>query len=100
DAIYRFAGTGYNHAHLGLVDSDTQPPTVHVIAEINHNQLNAADRHVTLDGYPANEALVALETLYIPDTKKDDFLTMTERERLIGQDIGSMVIVPLVSNQR
>ncbi|MEO8610587.1 MAG: GAF domain-containing protein [Chloroflexota bacterium] len=100
DAIYHFAGSGYNHGHIALVDSGTMPPTVRVIAEINHNQLAAVERQVTLDSYPASEALSALETLYVPDTKKDNFLTMTERERLIAQDIGAMVIVPLVSNQR
>lgn len=100
DAIYHFAGTGYHHAHLGLVDTNTLPPTVHVIAEINHNHLTNVERQVTLDSYPAAEALAALETLYIPDSKKDDFLTMSEREKLIAQDIGAMMIVPLVANQR
>jgi GAF domain-containing protein len=100
DAIYHFAGSGYNHAHLGFVVGDTLPVTVRLLAEINHNQLSTIEREVTLEGYPAAETLAALETLYIPDVAKDDFLTMVERERLLSQDIGAMVIAPLVANQR
>lgn len=96
DAIYHFVGTGYNHAHLGLVDNSS----VRVIAEMNHNLISTTTREVTLDGYPAAETLAALETLYLPDVGKDEFLTIAERERLLKQDIGAMVIVPLVANQR
>ena len=74
--------------------------TVRVIAEMNHNQISTAEREVTLDSYPAAEALSALETLYLPQVTKDEFLTIAERERLLKQDIGAMVIVPLVANQR
>jgi len=100
DAIYHFAGTGYNHAYLGLVEGDILPPTVRVVAEVNHNQISLAERQVSLDGYPASETLSALETLYVPDVVKDEFLTVAERERLLTQDIGAMVIVPMVANQR
>lgn len=100
DAIYHFAGTGYNHAHLALVEPDTLPPLVRVVSEMNYNQLIATDRQVTLDGYPAAEALSALETLYVPEVATEEFLTAEERERLKGQDIQALMIVPLVSNQR
>ena len=45
------------------------------------------------------EALPALETLYIPDVATETFVTDPERVRLQNQDIGGLVIVPMVANQ-
>jgi GAF domain-containing protein len=100
EAIYKFAGTDYNHVQLGLVNGENQPWMVGVLGEINHGQITAVTRDVRLDSYPAWEALSALETLYIPEVKADEFLTPAERERLLAQGIHTLMIVPLVSAQR
>ncbi|MBZ0285693.1 MAG: GAF domain-containing protein [Anaerolineae bacterium] len=99
-AIYDFAGGQYNHAHLGLVEMDSQTAMLKVVAEINYNQTTVNPRTVAMTTYPAAETLVALETLYIPDVNQDHFLTDEERVRLQRQDIAGMLIVPMVAAER
>lgn len=99
-AIYDFAGDDYNHAHLGLTEVGSQPPTLRILAEVNYNQSTANPRTVALSTYPAAETLSALETLYIPDVKIDHFLTDQERATLQKQDIGALLLVPMVAGER
>ncbi len=99
EAVYRFVGGQFKHSHLGLVDANNAS-VVHIVAEIHHGQSNTEEHEVEISSYPAFEALPALETLYVPDVVNDTFLTEAERTRLQSQDIGGLIIVPLMANQR
>jgi GAF domain-containing protein len=98
--VHHFAAPNYDNAHFGLLEDTVQPPIVRILAEINKGVSPFSSRAVSLESYPAHDTLGAVEALYIPSVIKDSFLSADEREGLLGQGIQSLVIVPMVANQR
>lgn len=97
--IHHFAAATYEHAHLGLIESEVEPLVVRILAEISPAGSRFPSRTIPLDYYPAHDTLSAVETLYIPNVSEDHFLSAEERENLLKQNILSIVIVPMVINR-
>lgn len=99
-AFYRFSGGQFQHAHLALVEPESDPVMVRVKAEVYQGQTSTIEREVLLNTYPAAESLPALETLYVPDVHNDQFLTEAERSQLHNEGVNGLLVVPLMTSQR
>ncbi|NWF67915.1 MAG: GAF domain-containing protein [Chloroflexi bacterium] len=100
DAIYTFCGRIYDTAHLAVLDRQFDPPLVHIIAENNGSAIRATDTRAPLYEYPAHESLAAIEALDVPDVLKNRFLKPQEKATLTQRGISSLLILPLLVNQR
>ena len=98
EAIRSFAGAEFSSGHLALLEDDQT--TLRIIAEADSQGVRSAQSYRQLDQYPAYDTLSAVEVLSIENVSTDAFLTENERERLIEQNVHSMLIVPLVIGQR
>ena len=98
EAIKSLAGAEFSSGHLALLEADQT--TLQIIAEADSQGVRPAHRYRQLDQYPAYDTLSAVEVLSIENVSTDTFLTENERERLIEQNIRSMLIIPLVIGQR
>ncbi len=94
-AVYDFAGGVFSSAHLATVTPDNQ---VHIIAEADAATSRAVSRLAWLDDYPASQTLSVLEALEVRSVADDVFISEEERVRLQEQGIGSLVILPILSN--
>ncbi len=98
EAVYRFAGSTYQRAQIALIEPETDPLLLRIVAEIQDGKTTLVDSIVPMETYPAHQTLKSLETLYIPDVASDTYLNDAERAALIEQQIDSMLIVPMVVN--
>ncbi len=98
EAVYRFAGSTYQRAQIALLEPDSEPPMLRIMAEIQDGKTTLLEAVTPLESYPAHQTLKSLETLYIPDVNTDTYLSDAERTNLIEQQIDSMLIVPMVVN--
>jgi GAF domain-containing protein len=99
-AMVAFSGTTFSGAHLGLLDTDSTPPGLSILAEGDHTGLRNVSRFAALDDYPAHETLGAVEVLSITDVDNDPFLTDGERDRLRARGIRAALYIPLAVGQR
>ncbi|MBE2269977.1 MAG: GAF domain-containing protein [Anaerolinea sp.] len=99
-ALVSFMGHPFWTVHLGLIEEDSNPPLLNVIAEGDAEGLRAQNRMARLNEYPAFETLAAVEVLNIADVTTDPFLTEHERKNLSARGIGAMLIIPLAVGQR
>jgi GAF domain-containing protein len=98
EAFVSFVRSGFTHGHLALLESD--PTMVRIIAEADDNGMRTTRQYRRLDEYPAYDTLPAIEVLTIEDVSTDTFLTDSERERLVAQNIRALMLAPLVVGQR
>jgi GAF domain-containing protein len=98
-AIVVFGGKTYQDAHLALIEPDTDPPMLRIVARRVGSAILPADERRPLASYPAAEALGAVEYLHAPNIESDPFLTESERATMRDQQIVAMLTVPLVVGQ-
>lgn len=98
-AIVVFGAKAYQDVHLALLEPDTSPSIMRVMAKRAGSAILPDDERRPLSSYPANEALSAIDYLYAGDIATDPFLTEDERAELRRQNMGAVLIVPLVSAQ-
>jgi GAF domain-containing protein len=99
-SLNNFVGGIYAYFHLGVVENSAQPALLNLIVEGDSEGVRSINRQADLADYPAHEALIALEALHVQDIDDDLFLNDAERESLRERNIRSILIVPLVVNQR
>lgn len=98
DVIYAFSGRTYDRAHIGMIDESGA--NVVILAETDEAGARALSFSAPLNEYPVGAGLSAMETLEIADVAKSRFLRKHEIERLQSNSVASMLILPLVINQR
>lgn len=98
--IHTFTGDLFSSGHLAKAYGDNTPVTLRIVAEGSPRAVRTADRRASLSDYPAAEALAGLQSVYIPDVRKDTTLTDAERERLRLQAVRATLVLPVVARGR
>lgn len=99
-SINKFVGVQFDQLQLALLDNPDQPSRLHVIVEGDSRGIRAADLVMQIEDIPAYESLTAVDALLVSDANDDPFLMEDERARLLADSIQSMLLVPLIANQR
>ncbi len=99
NALVSFTGLPFASVHLGLID-ESDPNTVNIIAFGDASGFKGLRSAARLDEYPAYETYGAVEVLNIEDVHTDPFLTDNERQNLVEQGVGAMLVIPLAIGQR
>ncbi|MDX2163528.1 MAG: GAF domain-containing protein [bacterium] len=100
DALVSFVETVYEEAELGLIDPETDPPILSILAEYTDGRVTRSRKRVRLDEYPAYDTYSAIEVLNISNVETDPFITPEERDGLRALNVASLLVVPLVVTQR
>lgn len=100
NAIVSFTGLSFASVHLGLIDEEDDPNTLQILAYGDASGFRAVRIPARLQDYPAYETLAAVEVLNIEDVNTDPFLTDGERQNLVKQNLGAMLVIPLAIGQR
>ena len=100
NAIVSFTGIPFANVHLGLIDEENDPNTLNLLASGDAAGFREIRSSARLQDYPAYETLAAVEVLHIEDVTTDPFLTDSEREHLLSQNVAAMLVIPLAVSQR
>jgi GAF domain-containing protein len=98
EALLSITGSIYSFGHLALVEPDSE--MLRIVAEADPEGVRLTEQFRPLSDYPAYETLTAVEVLNIQNVSADTFLMDAERARLVEQNVGALLITPLVIGQR
>ncbi len=96
EALNNLIGNSYQRGQIALVEPESDPPLLRIVAEIRDGKPYFLEELVPMDVYPAYQKFKSMQTLDIADVSTDTNLNDIERAKLKSEQIGSMLIIPMV----